>query len=585
MSLFDKNTFLQTPTTTDVLVYIKDVDGVLVLQLDPLDVVNIFVNLKNVKVKTKTDVHTLPFSTNTEALQALTLLQNALDQVRANIQINQGTSATTGPLGLPTDGFYGGPLGAIAGIAPGDKIEDAFDKVETLLGLLVPAKPDNLSDVVMTVTPSYTALEAGTGTSRTTVTDVLQPTVTATDFFDGKAGILTAKLDTVTVGTRTLVAGTDVGSYGAMNITDDSDPYIGQAGKEGFWKKLIANIIPATPLALGSHTFELNHSVSGTSTLIVYVDDPLTPNASGVSGSSVAAPSYTSGVPHLKTGDVITISGSANNVVSKFYNPTRIVSVSGNTITTQNYQPSVPPLEDSVVPFSFTLPVLVNTYNENSNFTLTLYNSKGATAFQAVNTVIRVDSTSIENRVQSGVGQFPVSFGAAFVSTVSILPSEELQMINGLYQFPPQVDYSGRYPSGPNYSTIVGGTYNNMRWVTFDLGRITSQVGFAVQFNGTQGSFNGTVFGVDAIQSNFALYAQVKSELGGDNPTNGWVDANAGYPGVGSPTNDGDPALVIGSSHGTMKTVTFSTARTGRLYLRVGIPQGNNKKFTGVTKL
>jgi hypothetical protein len=585
MSLFDKNTFLQTPTPTDVLVYIKDVDGVLVLQLDPMDTVNCFVNLKNVKIKTKTDVHTLPFSTNTEAIQALTLLQNALDTVRSNIQITQGTSATTGPLGLPTDGAYGGLFGAIAGVAPGDKIEDAFDKVETVLGLLVPAKPANLSAVVMTVSPSYSALEAGTGTLRTTITDVTQPVVTASNFFDAKAGILTAKLDTVTVGTRTLVAGSDVGTYGALEITDDSDPYIGQAGKEGFWKKLIATITPASPLTLGSHTFDLNHSVSGTSILTVYIDDPLTPNASGVAGSSTAPASYTSGVPHLTTGGNIIVSGSANNTVSKFYNSTRIVSVSGNTVATQNYLPSIPPIEDTVVPFSFTLPVLVNTYNENSNFTLTLYNSKGATALQTVNTTIRVDSVSNEVRVQSGVGQFPVTFGAAFLSSSSILATEELQMINGLYQFPPQVNYAGRYPSGPDYSTIVGGSYNNMRWVTFDLGRISSQVGFAIQFNGTQGSFNGTVFGVDAIQSNFALYAQVKSELGGDVPTAGWVDANAGYPGVGVPTNNGDPALVIGSSHGLMKTVTFSTPRTGRLYLRVGIPQANNKKFTGVTKL
>lgn len=585
MSLFHPLTFLQTPTPSDVLVFIKDVDGVLVLELDPLDVVNSFVSLVNVKVKTKTDIHTLPFSTNAEALQALTLLQSALDYVRSNIQLNQGTTATAGPLGLPTDGIYGGPLGPIAGVAAGDSIEDAFDKVETLLGLLAPAKPQNLSAVTMTVSPVYTAKEASTGTTRTTVTNSTAPTVEAVDFYDATAGILTGKVDTVSVGTRTLVVGSDVGSYGALNITDDSDPYVGQVGKEGFWKQLTADITPTTPLTVAPHVFEMEHSVTGTSTLTVYVDDPTVPSISGATGTSTETPSYTSGVPHLNTGDDMIIAGNANNAVSKFYNPTRIVSVSGSTIASQDFNPIAPPAEDAVVPFTFTAPVLANVYSETASFSATVYNSKNDPVSLVVTTNLRVDSNSVETRVDSGVGQYPLTFGAAFNSAVPITPSEELQMLNNLYQFPPQVDYSSRYPVGPDYSAIVGGTYATMRWVTFDLGIITSEVGFAVTLNNTSGGFNGTVFGVDAIQNNFAMYAQVVFTTGGDIPTAGWVDCNAGYPGVGTPTNDGDAALVIGSSHGTMKTVTFGTVRTGRLYVRIGIPQGNGKKFSGITLL
>lgn len=586
MSLFHPSTFLLTPSPTDVLVFIFDVDNVLVLELDPLDVVNSFVSLVNVKVKTKTDMHTLPFSTNAEALQALTLLQIALDTVRANIQLNQGTTATAGPLGLPTDGAYGGILGAIAGVAAGDSIEDAFDKVETTLGLLVPAKPQNLSAVIMTLTPNYTAREESTGTIRTTVTNSTSPTVEAADFYDGKAGTLTAEIDNILVGTRVLVVGSDVGSYGSLNITDDSDPYVGQAGKEGFWKQLTADITPTTPVTVAPHTFEMIHSVSGTSVLIVYVDNPTVPSISGATGTSTAVASYTSGVPHLNTGGIIVLAGSANNAVSKFYNQNKIVSISGSTIASQDYLPVVPPLEGASVPFSLNAPVLASTYAETAQFTATVYNSKNDPVSLVVNTSIRVDSTSNEIRVESGVGQYPTSgtYGGVFSSVAPITPTEELQMINNLYQFPPQVDYSTRYPVGPDYSTITGGTYSLMRWVTFDMGRLTSEVGFAITINNAI-SFNGSIFGVDALQSNFAFYAIVVSEMGGDIPTVGWIDCNAGYPGVGTPTNDGDPALVIGSSHGTMKTVTFGTALTGRLYVRMGIPQGNGKKFSGVTLL
>ena len=57
--------------------------------------------------------------------------------------------AATGILGLPTDGGYGGTgsvQGQASGVNVGDTVEDAFDKVETLLEFLVPPKAPELSD-------------------------------------------------------------------------------------------------------------------------------------------------------------------------------------------------------------------------------------------------------------------------------------------------------------------------------------------------------------------------------------------------------------------------------------------------------
>jgi hypothetical protein len=80
--------------------------------------------------------------------------------------------------------------------------------------------------------------------------------------------------------------------------------------------------------------------------------------------------------------------------------------------------------------------------------------------------------------------------------------------------------------------------------------------------------------------SNFVLQVRVN----GATPTIGWVDGNVAYPGVGSPTNNGDAALVVASSTSTAKLVTFGTnTKTGTVYARIGIPSGDNKRFTNVT--
>ncbi len=578
--IFDKNTFIQPPTPTNTLVFLLDNTNILIFEIDPHDVINIFVQSLYVKIKTKTDIHILQFPNNVDALAALTLLQMALDYVRGQIQQNFGTNAI---LGLPTDGAYGGTLGAVAGVTAGDKVEDAFDKIETLLGLLLPAKPVDLSTITMVLTAAYSAREFGTGTPRTTITNIATPIVTATNFYDGKAGILTAFIDTVSVGNRILTPADDSGIYGSLKITDDSDPYIGQTGKEGFWKKLVAFISPLTSLSYGLHTFKMTHSVSGTSTLQTYIDNPIAPSITSPLATSIAPSTWTSGVPHLKTSDAVNFSASISGAVGKFYNLIRISDVTGSTISTVNFLPIVPPLENAVVPVTMIGVVTSSAYAELSNFSINAYNSINTSVSNVINTNIRVDSNSVETRVQSGVGQFPIAFGTAFSPTGSILGSEELQMINNLYQFPPATDYSTRYPVGPNYSSILGGSFLNMRWVTFDLGRIVSQTGFQMTINSASG-FNGSILGVDALQSNFQLNARVVSELGGDVPTIGWIDGNVAYPGVGSPTNNGDPVLVVGSSHGTLKVFTFSTVKTGRLYVRIGIPQGNNKKFSSVTK-
>ena len=66
----------------------------------------------------------------------------------------------------------------------------------------------------------------------------------------------------------------------------------------------------------------------------------------------------------------------------------------------------------------------------------------------------------------------------------------------------------------------------------------------------------------------------------GSKNTNGWIDGNTAYPGVGNPLNDGDAGLVVSDSSNTLRSVTFGSAeKTGSVLVRVGIPQGDSKSF------
>ena len=155
-------------------------------------------------------------------------------------------------IGLPTDGQYGGAAGNISGIASGDIVEDGLDKIEVILGKLAPAKPANLNTrTLVTSAATYSALSASVGGLITRVTTTTQPQVgwtfvagtsgsLTTLTYDGDAGTVSSEIDGVTLNTHTMTTSSDVGTYGSLVIVQDSDPYNGTFGQQGFWKGFIA---------------------------------------------------------------------------------------------------------------------------------------------------------------------------------------------------------------------------------------------------------------------------------------------------------------------------------------------------------
>ena len=498
-----------------------------------------------------------------------------------------GGSAGAGSLlGVPTDGAYGGPIGPIAGIASGDTSEDAFDKVDTILGLLAPEPPQPLSAKTLVITGSYSALEATSGDTNPIVTDDTTPDINhgtastlANSFRTGKRGTLSAEVDAAEVGTIALTDADNSGSNGNLTIVDDFDPYTGQFGKEGFWAGLIARIIP-NALSVGAHNAQLKHTETGNSNLLsFFIDDPVTPTVGTITlDASGATSSHKSGVPGVAQGQNINVTFDVSDAVKTHYNPTRIARASSpQTSSVNETLPVTPPDADDTISADINIAVSSGAYSEDVVVTGTGYNSKGGTDTNTASDDIRVDTVGSEVRRISGTGQYPASgYGGTFDATVSLATASnfELQYLNGLFRDPPSVNYSTRTPSGPNYSSLSYDAHNSMRWATFSLGSISSASGVSFSINSSSN------FGGSTLVSGIELYLRVD----GATPTTGWINANSAYPGVGNPLANGDAALNVGSSSATSKVVTFGAAvKTGTVYVRIGIPDGSNKTFGSIS--
>ena len=457
------------------------------------------------------------------------------------------------------------------------------DQMQAIIDKLIPPPPPNLLNLPFIYTATYSALQAGTGTAHSIVTDNTVFPAHIDNFYDGSTGTLTGYIDTVASGSRVIVGSGDVGTYGSLVITDQSDPYASQPGKENFWLQLSARIAPSVALSLGNHIFQLGHSTTGLSqSLSFWVDNPGISTISGISSTLPGANTlFVSGVPSLATGENISFNFTVNGAVGKHYYATRLASLTSSyTSDLSNIAPPVtPPAENASVTYTAqTITVETVRYAETIPFTITGWNSKNQPGTPSISTVIsRIDTVSSEStRRLSGSGQYPASgYGGAFTSATSLKTTytEELQLLNGLYQLP-ATNYSSNLPTaGPDYSTGMGALD---RWV---MPSFTSHNGISINnvssFTITILNPSGTWSGTET--TGVSIYAKVEG-------VTGWIDCNKAYPAIGSPSANGDGALDVSNSSVYVKRVTFGpTPRTGTLYIRIGLPVGSNKKFSGIT--
>lgn len=515
---------------------------------------------------------------------------------------NSGGAGGTVLIGIPTDGNYGADnevIGEFTGMAPGDTIEDALDKIETFLGKLAPAKAPLIGSRSLNIPNLWSAKELTSGTSRTNITVDTQPIGTVSDYFsDGGAGILKAFINgnagpTVNMVTGTNQSGTYSNAVAILTVNEIAWP---QSPATPFWEALGATIRSATALSGNNilHTYQINHDTPNSSvSASFYVDTLATPSITPETlvGVHQTTAKYISGVPSLRVNDLLRCTYKVNNAISYFYNSTRITSVSSSFATGANVPTSpIPNTFGQIYQVTnFDIPVIANVTTENANVSYSAWNARGtvgtdtATILTNGSPNIRIDTLSNEsNRLTSGVGQFPTigssagQAGSTFDPSISLSTAgnEELQMYFGNYRYPTG-NYTLNAPTvGPNYTSVPAGSFNNIRWVTLNVGNTSGSV------NSVTLTFQSPVnFGSTKIIPNFYMYVRVV----GIQPTAGWVDGNLAY-NSGNPTNDGDAAYNFGSSTVTTRNITFGTStKTGTVYVRVGIPVGSTIQFKNIT--
>lgn len=499
------------------------------------------------------------------------------DQIyRCEENTDAGESPTTHPLKWKVIGSVSSITAAIVQYTNHGytNVEEALDNHETIITGLIPNPPEGVGgrDLDMTI---YEANEAVTGTLHECTNDVT-PDGLMEAAYDADNGTLSAEVDGSPDGSKGLTPGDDAGVYDSLVIENERDPNEGDVGA-GIFKVLDGIVRAKASLSYGQHTYQLIHSVTGISSLLsFYVDNPGTPVVSNIQLVLPAnATKYVSGVPSLKADDDIDIDLTISNAVGKHYNKDRVAKVWSVETTEDILAPPVtPPNENGDINVSSVITILAGVYIENitvKSFGVNSADIEGATLETVSN--IYVDDVSDEiGRLVAGSGDYPTTaYGNPFntLSSLKTVYTEELQMINGIYQ-KPTGNYTSALPTpGENYNDGMGGLARRCIPKNAEF-TLNNAVGFTIEINDPEG-FN-------AIEQT-SFYLQVKVE-----GVTGWLDANKGTGFVANPVNDGDPCLSLFNSTPTEKRISFGDVPvSGICYVRIGIPFDDNKKFSGLT--
>ena len=513
--------------------------------------------------------------------------------------------SSPGIIGLPDDTLYSD--GFFDTWVTTTKISNAMDDISEIIKKLAPAKPPELSTKTVVLSSSYpstTMYKAsdGASVSYTLVSDLVTTDVQLSDMTTGSTGggfnknvgyNLTALIDSGSVGALTYTDGNiNTGTTNNNKLTAiEYDYWGGVAGKSDFWPAIVARINDVfSGLSYGIHTSKLSWYLGlvesqTTNLLTIYYDNPVTPSGNTLNLSTAAAGNrYISGVPSLSTSDLLAVNYGFTGLVSQVYRPNPISASSAYASTVTNTLSGV---QSSGTTISGTInPVVQTVYVENILVTVAATNAKGTVttysnlsiASSQPGKTMRVDPVSNESarKLSGGIAtNFPVTYGGTFNSGTSLLTGDylfELQMLNSAYRRI-SGNYTNNYPiAGPNYSSDTNSDY---RWVMFSYS-ISTKSSINVTVAGANFSTNAGTQVTDFMK----IFVKVEGSTG-------WLDANTAYPGVGTPINDGDYAMVTASSTSStaslVKYVTFGAGNyTGTLYVRLGMASGSNDTLTSI---
>ena len=504
-------------------------------------------------------------------------------------------------IGTPAGGFKTGAFT----IDNSDHTKDSINELNFILGKLVPKSPDTFDGLALSLTGTAgvgrlcqgftptnntggSAPSAGTQYTRNTDSTITSNYIT--DVGPGDAGTVTGFVNAVGVGTTALSVGDNAGTYGAIQIannTDASESARNTGITSQFYEVYDVRLINAASPD-GYNLAKLTHG-SATSNSVYWYEDPSTVSAPVISFSAVTNPSspsysYSSGIPHYTqaSGNAFTYVLTVTNASGNMYSNNTFLNSDGQGNAFQNSGSknytnfaggTNPPTQNygvgtGVTTLITSIPRDLHTTITSNHFTRydvsTPYGSHNnqrisySTPLNIMGTTARpnqIDEDSITNfgsndgvRVNAGsTGDNPTavhtSWGGGSAGSIA---TYEATVRGGVLRHD-QTNYSTGYlPVGPNYSSGRNGA---------QYYQVLLEQQYISSFNiVVTGSYGGCWV---CMPDNSAWNTSLSGK-------NGWADMFTAYRGAGVPTT-AEPGCATGTvmsgSSGTF-TCTFGTEST-----------------------
>jgi hypothetical protein len=495
------------------------------------------------------------------------------------------------------------------------KVSDAVEKLNMVLGKLVPTSPPNFPNgqsYTVTSVGSQPVLASGVadnagsgiaaGTSITRITGNLSSSNVISLVGPGDSGTLSLFINNTLVEAHTLSGTGDNGTYNGLTIAGQASY---PASTPGFWTSVNVSVSAATISNTGVNSFHVSDSAAGTTSTVYIVKDSLTASPAVTLGTltqnAAGTMAYSSSVPHYGTSGVLSVAGSISNYAGQAYyngNPLTISPTGNVTFSSQSYSYAnlgvTTPIAQNTTAATAITPVSLSLNATNTHTagqaTLTATNVNG-TGAQTPSTIIllkngtataaqvdemsipvsglgSVPNTSNALRVGMATGNTPALTANAWVETAA-LNAWDAAVVGGVLSAN-QTNYTTGYlPAGPNLSGR-----SSTQYVTFAFERsAVSQFNVVVT-----GTYAGCWVALPGVSDNATISPDF---LGG-----GWWNAFAIYNGAGVPGRAGDtPAGCAASSvmtgaSGTF-TLTFGTqsstnSTSNLIYVRFALNAGQS---------
>ena len=445
---------------------------------------------------------------------------------------------------------------------------------------------DNSSEDSVAVGSSVTRIttsSAGTNTESSTLSSFA---------YNGDAGNVNAVVDGTVSGTITMSGSSDVGSSGNIEITSESDyqsltssgastSFASSTYSPGLYKGFKAKVsVTSTDLAVGSHSFKMQHTTTGNTNVISFVKDDVTStptvdmSSATLTQGGAGTLAYESGIPYYTDDATLTLSGvEVYNWIGQTYrndstpfdvtNGTNSEGTSGSVISTAGHSYSAvdgsSTFLNSGVPIANTgknsgspysigditvnvgaggtgieqVKARMNNVNGNGSYSeFTSTKVQALNSSSGVNETIAVSDSLGATHDDDGkrITGFPSSDNPSFSSStnyytgsvwsgaVTIAGTQEAVTRWGtLSHFTTDLS-SGILPAGPDLNTGRSGA----QYFTFAFRR-TAMANFTVRMSGKVSGF---------------FIAAPATDIDDASGLNGWLDAGTTYGGAGTPGSD-----------------------------------------------